>query len=182
MKQLKILMLLIFAAAFTFSSCGDDDEENAITTAELQNGVTFSGSLSTKVSFNPGSSPYIDYTNDNTSVTVKMENDGTLTIVVASMTAKPASGDSPASLMTNIIIKKVTATRLADGSFQLSINAEDFAGIAGGTMNGKFSPYKKGTVTGTISGSTLRVSIEGYKFTDSSYEPTMKSDFLGKRK
>ena len=181
MRQIKILMLLVLAAMTVLSSCGDDDEET-VTTGKLTGEMTFSGKLTTKVSFNPESIPYSDYTSNNTDVKVKVEEDGSVSIVVSSMTARPAEGETPASIMTDITIKKVIATRLSDGSYQLSVKAEDFVGIAGGTMNGKFSAYKKGTMTGSIKGNTLTLAIDGYKFTDSPYEPSMKSDFSGTKK
>ena len=179
MKRLKALALLMFAASLTLTACGDDDEDDKIYTPEPKGELAFSGQLTTKVCFNQESGNWTDYSNDNTNASFKLEDDGSITIVLDQMTARPATDDIPASMMTGINIKNVAFTPLPDDSYRLSVGTEDFVEIAGGTMNGKFSTYKKGYVTGTFSGKTLKLTIADYKFTPSSYEPLMRSEFTG---
>ncbi|MBR6375407.1 MAG: hypothetical protein IKR91_04150 [Alloprevotella sp.] len=180
MKKLKTLALLLFATTLTLASCGDSDDENSkIETPELKGEISFSGELVTKVCLNPESGEFSDYMTDKTDVTAKTEADGSLTIVVKEMTGRPARGEMPASMMTDITFKNVEVTKLNDGSYMFSLDAENFAGIAGGTMDGAFKAYRQGYMNGTFKGKNLTINILDYKFTPSAYEPVMRSVFTG---
>lgn len=193
MKKLKTLALLLFAASLTLTACGDDDEDDVATQEIAGNGdgedvsapeltgkgITFSGNIVTKVCLNPESGEFVDYMNDNTDVTAKMEDDGFVTVVVKEMTGRPARGETPASMMTDITFRNVNVSRLDNGNYSFYMNGEDFAGIAGGTMDGAFKPYIQGSMDGEIVGKTLTLNITDYKFTVSPFEPVMRSVFTG---
>lgn len=158
MKLLKLLPFVLLTLGFV--ACGDDEDENVSTNK--------TGTFTTLANG-------IRYAEDNVLAEVSLQADeGKLTIVLDTITARPAYGETPAQVMTSFTLSGITYEE-ADGkySFDANIGEEAF-----GTMGDAVKACKKCHVTGTLGGNKLFFTTE-YKFSESAMEPLLSSTYTG---
>ena len=164
MKLLKLLPFALFALVLV--ACGDDEDDKETNVTDKETNVT--GTFKTVVYGAP-------YAEDEVHVDAILDaNANKLTIIVDEVTASPAHGDKPASVMTDFTLYGIDV--VADGgkyTFDANLGANGF-----GTMNGEKKACKQCHVMGTLEGKKLFFTME-YKFTESPMAPLLSSTYNG---
>lgn len=159
--------MALVAMAAGLAACGDSEGDVPYVVPETGT-ILYDGTFSTTAWGVP-------YATDATTVQFVWTGEGRARVVVARMTARPATEETPARVMTDFTVEEVRVERQADGSYTL-ITADPLQG--GGTMNGRYSAFHTGRLWGTINGREISFSVN-YKFSPSPEEPLLISEFKG---
>ena len=159
--------MALTALAAGLAACGDSEGDAPYTVPETGT-ILYDGTFSTTAWGVP-------YATDATTAQFVWTGEGRARVVVAQMTARPATDDTPARVMTNFTVEDVGVERQPDGSYTL-ITTDPIQG--GGTMSGRYSAFYTGRLWGTISGREISFSVS-YKFSPSPEEPLLISEFVG---